>query len=172
MNTVGGVFCGGNGVATFPGFPNGVNAIGWNGRGYVTNTSFLAERSFIPNGDIPLLPGDGAILDMGLNGGQTVWFAGLVPQVITNQIAPGTNFLGSALPIAGRISTDLGYTNAETGDLLLKWDSTNQVYISFTNNGGSSWSPSEPYIGLCEGFVLRSSTNHVWIQRFSPCESD
>jgi len=106
------------------------------------------------------------------NSSQIIWFAGLVRQAVTNQIAPGTNFLGSALPIAGRISTDLGYTNAEVGDLLLKWDTTNQVYINFTNNGGASWSPSEPYIGMGEGFVLHSATNHVWIQKFSPCEDE
>ena len=129
------------------------------------NTFLSIERSFIPNGDVNLTPGSSAILDMESNSSQIIWFAGLVRQAVTNQIAPGTNFLGSALPIAGRISTDLGYTNAEVGDLLLKWDTTNQVYINFTNNGGASWSPSEPYIGMGEGFVLHSATNHVWIQK-------
>jgi hypothetical protein len=97
---------------------------------------------------------------------------GLVPTAITNQIQPGINYLGSALPIAGGISTDLRYTNATAGDTLQKWDSTNQVFITYTSTGGANWSPNEPYIGLCEGFILNSAANHVWIQKCSPCTGE
>jgi hypothetical protein len=91
---------------------------------------------------------------------------------------PGTNFLGSALPVAGGISTVLGYTNATVGDWLQKWDPTNGIFITYTNNGGTNWyrsgTPNEPYIGLCEGFILFSdvATNRIWKQSFSPCGSN
>jgi hypothetical protein len=175
MNTVGALFSGGNGVPEFPELPSGVNAIGWNGKGYFTNTS-TGDRSFVPNGDISLLPGNGAILDMGANDSQSVWFMGLVREAVTNQILGGTNFLGSALPEAGGISTVLRYTNAVAGDWLQKWDPTNGVFITYTNNGGTNWYrsgvPNEPYIGPAEGFILWSATNHTWIQRCSPCEGN
>jgi hypothetical protein len=104
MNTVGAVF---SGVTEFDGdFPTclpGTNVIGWNGHGYITNTSSV-NFTWSPNGDIPLLPGNAAISDVGTNPvAQPVWFVGLIPEAVTNQIVPGTNFLGSALPMAGGI---------------------------------------------------------------------
>jgi hypothetical protein len=99
-----------------------------------------------------------------------IWFYGLVAEAVTNQIQPGTNYLGSALPIAGRISSDLGYTNATAGDLLIEW--TNQAFVTCTNNGGTNWLPYEPSFGLAEGFILVSRTNHTWIQRCNPCAGD
>jgi hypothetical protein len=70
-----------------------------------------------------------------------IWFIGLVRESVTNHIHAGTNYLGSALPVAGLISADLHYTNATARDLLIKWDPTNQVPEIFANDGGSSWSP-------------------------------
>jgi len=96
------------------------------------------------------------------------WFIGLVPEGFTNQIQAGTNYLGSALPKAGGISSVLGYTNASAGDFLLKWDWTNQVYVAYTNYGGSNWSTNEPVIGLAEGFILVSATNQTWVQTLWP----
>jgi outer membrane protein assembly factor BamB len=177
MNTVGALFTGDGRIQTIPGVPEGVNVIGWNGHELSTNTC-NGDRAFLPSGDIPLLPGNGAILNMGSSPSQLAWFAGIVPQAVTNQVVPGTNFLGSALPIAGGVSTVLGYTNAAVGDWLQKWDPTNGVFITYTNNGGTNWyrsgTPNEPYIGLAEGFILFSDeiTNRTWIQTFSPCESN
>ena len=82
------------------------------------------------------------------------------------------NYLGSAIPRAGRISTDLLYTNASSNDTLQIWNVTNRAFATYTNRGGANWSPSEPYIGLAEGFILHSATNHTWIQTCSPCPGD
>jgi hypothetical protein len=176
MNTVGALFSGDNRIDWIPTLPVGIEVIGWNGQGFITNNG-EGQRLFVPNGDISLLPGNGAILNMKANDGVPIWFFGLVRQLATNQIVPGTNFLGSALPIAGGISTVLGYTNATAGDWLRKWDPTNGVFITYTNNGGTNWyrggTRNEPYIGLDEGFVLWSGTNHSWVQKLStPCESN
>jgi hypothetical protein len=70
------------------------------------------------------------------------------------------------------VNTVPGYTNATAGDTLQKWDPLNQVFITYTNAGGATWVPNEPYIGLCEGFILNSATNEVWIQKCSPCAGD
>jgi len=171
MNTVGSLF-GGNGSDPYNAayFKAGTTV---SLPGIVTNTSEgggLNEWS--PNGDMLLLPGASVFVTLSTNPPDSTsgWFIGLVAEAVTNQIQPGTNYLGSALPIAGRISTDLRYTNATAGDLLLLWSNT--VLVTFTNNGGTNWSPYEPSIGLAEGFILVSATNHTWIQRCSPCAGD
>ncbi len=37
---------------------------------------------------------------------------------------------------------------------------------------GTHWSSNEPYIGLGEGFILQSASNHTWIQRLPPFVGD
>lgn len=134
------------------------------------NNNYLGQSQWLPNGDVTLLPGVGAMAVLPTNWPTTpVWFIGLVRESVTTQIHVGTNYLGSALPIAGGISSGLKYTNATSGDLLLKWDANNQVFVTYTSDGGTNWSPSEPYIGLAEGFILKSASNHTWVQTFSPC---
>ena len=100
------------------------------------------------------------------------WYIGLVAEAVTNQILPGTNYLGSALPIAGGISSVLGYTNATPNDQLIQWNVTNQVFFTNTSLGGTNWYTNEPYINLAEGFILVSATNHTWIQRLPPFVGD
>jgi hypothetical protein len=178
MNSVACLFCGINSwlaADNYPQISQGSTISTWINGEMVTDISTNLE-GWSPNGDIELLPGVGALLDdtNNLSGSTDPEFAffGVVPQAITNLIQPGINYLGSALPRAGLISTDLGYTNATAGDTLEKWDVTNGMFITYTNMGGSSWSNTEPYIGLAEGFILNSRTNHTWIQTCSPCSGN
>ncbi len=178
MNTVASLFAGdsGNGLLLMPSLPAAATVANWTGEGFVTDTSQGNLSPWLPNGDVTLLPGTGAltVLPAGQNTG--VWFIGLVRESVTNQIHAGTNYLGSALPIAGGISSVLGYTNATSNDVLLKWNPTNRTYATYTNTGGTNWylngSRSEPYIGVAEGFILHSASNHTWVQTFSPCSGD
>ena len=117
MNTVGSVF-GGDGSDQYNStcFDAGTTV---SLPGIATNTSEGGgDSEWSPNGDILLLPGASAFLTLSTNPPDSTsgWFIGLVAEAVTNQIQPGTNYLGSALPIAGRISSDLGYTNAANGD--------------------------------------------------------
>ncbi len=181
MNTVGALFCGHpnlNYIVFGPDFDTSLSNTIVTVPGIATNTSIGGDiGQWSPNGDILLLPGRGAFLSL-VNviptnaPGTEVWFTGLVAEAVTNQILPGTNYLGSALPIAGGISSVLGFTNATSNDVLLKWDVTNQDFVTYTNLGGTNWSTNEPYIGLGEGFILHSASNHTWIQRFSPVVGD
>jgi hypothetical protein len=167
MNSIGALFCGGLSDADIlPILGAGTNIYGWVGNTFTTNTS-MGNGLWSPNGDIPMLPGTCSILSLPNNSGMTLWYIGIVRQAATNQIVAGTNYVASALPIAGRISTDLHYTNATAGDVLQLYNS-NGVLTTYTCNGGSNWSPSEPYIGLAQGFILKSASNHAWTQTFTP----
>jgi len=178
MNKVACLFSAGEGQPYLPIVTNGTTFANWIGSGFVTDTNnwYLSDHlgsgnpQWLPNGDVALLPGMGvmAVLPT-ISQNVSGWFIGLVRESVTNQILMGTNYLGSALPIAGGISSDLKYTNATAGDTLIKWDPTNQVSVIYTNYGGTNWSPNEPYIGIAEGFILVSTNNHTWVQTFSPC---
>ncbi len=172
MNTVGGLFCGRCGLENAPDFdyyPNTIISL----PGIATNKALGGcTGQWGPNGDILLLPGRGALINAATNLETFVWYIGLVAEAVTNQILPGTNYVGSALPVAGGISSWLGYTNATTNDLLLKWDVTNQDFVTYTNLGGTNWSTNEPYIGLAEGFILVSRYSNTWIQRLPPFVGD
>jgi outer membrane protein assembly factor BamB len=168
MNTVGALFCGyaGNIMAPdFDTYPFTTISV----PGIATNAAVGGcIGAWGPNGDILLLPGRGAFLNTPTNFQDTsVWFTGLVAEAVTNQILPGTNYLGSALPIAGGISSVLGYTNATTNDQLIQWDVANQVFVTNTSLGGTNWYTNEPYIHLAEGFILVSRYSNTWIQRLS-----
>jgi hypothetical protein len=189
MNTVGSLFSGntqqlrGNG-GTFEYVPvvtHGTTFADWTGDGFVTDTNnapvfdpstgnVTTGPPWLPNGDVTLLPGMGVMAVLPTNSTSAqFWFIGLVRESVTNQIQVGANYLGSALPIAGGISSVLGFTAQTYGDVLVKWDPTNQVAVSFTNFGGTNWSPIEPSIGIGEGFILVSVTNQTWVQTLLPC---
>lgn len=78
----------------------------------------------------------------------------------TNALMPGTNLIAD--PFYQVDETVHGF---EVGESNPYYTPMNTAY---TNYGGVSWSPGEPTIGLAEGFILISATNHSWIQRFSP----
>jgi hypothetical protein len=178
MNTVGALFCGRGGWVNAPDFDTYLQYTIVSVPGIATNTSIGdCSGQWNTNGDILLLPGHGAFLSLTNvstnEPGTPVWYIGLVAEAVTNQILPGTNYLGSALPIAGLISTDLGYTNATTNDQVWLWNTNTQSFVTYTNCASIGWSTNgttttEPYIGPAEGFILVSATNHTWIQILPP----
>ncbi|HEX3719931.1 MAG TPA: PQQ-binding-like beta-propeller repeat protein [Verrucomicrobiae bacterium] len=173
MNSVAALFCGGNAytVAPLPALGSNATISISTAQGNVIDIS-NGNGTWNPNGDIILKPGVGATANFPSS--QPVWFIGLVRETITNNIPAGTNCLGSALPAAGRLKSDLNYTNASVGDQVWLWSTNSQSFVTYTNQAGIGWSTNgstttEPYIGLAEGFVMVSTNAHTWVQRFSPC---
>jgi hypothetical protein len=92
---------------------------------------------------------------------------------VTNYITSATNYLSSILPLAGRLSTDLGFP-ASHGDQVRFWtNGTNLASFTYTNNcAGTNWTwcPTEPVLGFGQGFILTTAnTNNVWVQGMAPC---
>ena len=183
MNTVASLFNGNHlnipWYYIVPSVTNGTTFANWTGDRFVTDTNNATiaaaghgSAAWLPNGDVTMLPGMGVMAVLTTNWTtSSVWFIGLVREEVTNQIHMGSNYLGSALPIEGGISSALGFTNVSTNlDYLWKWNPTNQQWSeTYTNYGGAGWGTNEPIIGIAEGFVLFSSTNQTWVQTFSPC---
>ena len=72
---------------------------------------------------------------------------------------------------AGRLQTDLGYP-ANYGDDVYLYNVTNNNYTVYSYYGANGWSPSEPWIGLGQAFVLVPNTNntYTWPRQFTTCQ--
>jgi hypothetical protein len=160
---------------------DGVQIDEWNGAGFdaYTNDGSYWYLDGIANGDAPLRPGQPAIIIA--TNAITIPFIGLVRDgvevagmdYVTNPITSATNYLASILPLAGRLSADLGFP-ASHGDKVQLWTNGNTLetftYANTCDGTNWAWCPSEPVLGLGQGFVLiTGNTNNAWVQSVPPC---
>jgi hypothetical protein len=97
----------------------------------------------------------------------TITFVGEVPQGnLTTQLGQGLNLVASQVPQAGALSGALGYTAAD-GDIVYQWDAAGQTYKAPSSFEFGSWGPSDPAIGVGEGFFLSKSGAGSWTRTFS-----
>ncbi len=147
--------------------PDQTEIMKWNGQGFESYTFILEQETWSPNGDATLLPGEAAFFINPSSSSFTVPFAGLVLQgVSSNAIVAGTNYVSSIVPAAGRITSDLNYI-PHNGDAVQLW--TGSSFSSYTYSGG--WSPSEPVVGVGQGFVLVASQRTNWLENLAACQT-
>lgn len=102
----------------------------------------------------------------------TVTFVGEVRQAtsgnLVTTLAPNFNFIGSQVPMAGTIQTQLQYVPAEVGDTVQLWVPAQQKYnpVIYTYLGTGTWDPSEPTIGIGEAFVTSRASGGSWTSDF------
>jgi len=96
----------------------------------------------------------------------TITFVGEVPQgTLTTPLSGGFQLVASQVPQSGALSTDLGMP-ASTGEAVFRF--VNGAYQPFNRGFGSNWSPSEPIVGVGEGFFLKKNANPAaWVRTFS-----
>jgi len=160
--------------------PVGSAVYTWNGSGY-NIASFLKPKGGTAAWDhanYTLNPGQGAWLQIpaGAFGGttQNVVTVGTVDTgALVNPNLPaagGYSLVSSMVPISGGLQTALGYTPA-VGDAVYQWSIPKSTYIisSFLKpkGGTAAWSPSEPTIGISEGFWLQSQAGGIWSNYFT-----
>ncbi len=155
-----------------------VGILKWNGLGFdaTTNEPFGIFATEWLNNDVEgqlhtsLLPGTSFFFTNGSGSSFSFPFVGLIRTQQVFQVQAGANFLAAALPVSGAVTNITGYT-AHSGDIIRLWDTNSQVFHSFTNTG-STWSPSNPTVGVGEGFVLVTTNagtwTNTWNQNF-PC---
>jgi len=160
----------------------------WNGQGMDTYTNdgsywYLNGNT---NGDGPLRPGASALVISTNTSPIPLAFVGLVrdgvyvagtnyavgTNYVTNYITSPTNYLASILPRAGGLSTVLSFP-ATHGDRVQLWSNgTTLKTYTYTNTGGGTnwtWSPSEPVLGMGQGFILTTTNvNNAWVQWEAP----
>jgi len=153
-----------NGVLNSPNIPFGANFFRWNGTGFDTAT-WLGDQ-WDSNYAFP--PGEGGFVLC--DGNFTNTFVGEVLQgALTNHFNAGYSLKSSKVPQAGDLDT-LGLGAAlGFGDNVLKWNFGSQGYSTFTFLGGGAggWDPSQPSVGVGEGFFINSTAGGNWVRNFT-----
>jgi hypothetical protein len=171
----------------------GTQVLSWTGSGYNTliftksgkgasATTFWALSGVVTN-NYPLNVGQGFFMfdpttpQVGTNITQTgnVLQGTLVNNNVSS-VAGTYSMLGSEVPLAGDLSTNLGYA-ATVGDQVLTWNGTGYTTYIYTKSGKGSaatqfWAvggvPQEPIISVGQGFFLFPiNNNESWSETFT-----
>lgn len=147
----------------FPDVPNNTTLV-WvfsSTGGYTSYTK--RSTGWAPNGDAVLEPGTGFFLQNKAATDMQVTFVGEVMQgELKVPYAPGFALIGSKVPQAGKVQTDLGFP-AVNGDKV--WTFVNGVYTTYTRRP-TAWAPSEPSIDVGQGFFSQSTAGGTWTRNF------
>lgn len=116
--------------------------------------------------DFTLNPGEGFFVKNGTATAMMLTFVGEVAQGtnVAVNVPAGFSMLGSAIPQAGKLTTDLKLP-AKSNDKVFLFK--NGSYDIFTYRLGK-WSPSEPEIEVAQGFWFNAgTTGTTWTRSFS-----
>lgn len=149
-------------AAILPDVPN-------NTKVWVFNNAYSAytkrATGWTPATPVPdLKPGVGFFIQNVGTTDFTVTFVGEVPQGdLSNAFPAGFSLLGSQVPQAGKVETDLGLP-AKNGDKV--WTFVGGAYSTLTRRA-SNWTPSEPSIDVAQGFFFEAKAAGTWTRSFS-----
>jgi len=145
--------------------PDGTQVLTWNasaGTFDINNFSFGTWDA----PDVTFSPSQGFIVNNPSTDNVTVTFVGEVMQG-ANMVTPlvsGYNMVGSKVPQAGLITTDLNFTAGE-GDQVLKWNPTAGTYDIY-NYAFGSWD-TEPTLGVGESCFISPVNASSWTRSFT-----
>lgn len=129
---------------------------------FVSSTFFFGAWS---NPNLTLVPGEGFFF-RNPGAALTNTFVGNVKQgTLATALSAGFTLVGSQVPQAGLVTTDLGLPIANT-ESVFRFDNTGNTYVGSTFFFGS-WSGGEPNIGVAEGFFVKKSAAASWTRTFS-----
>lgn len=156
-NTLAAIIPGGPAGAIFQKLANGYSA-------YVFDDVDLA---WTPNGSATLNPGEGGLYKSPV--ATTLTFVGEVMQgSLTNTLPINAYAIRSSMvPQAGKVTTDLAFPG-EPGDILQVLGNGYSAYVF--DDVDLAWSPSEPTIGVGQGFLMKkapTSTKTQWVRNFT-----
>jgi len=156
-------------VALFPNVASGTQIFKFNPAtgGFVSSaySSFLGAWTD-PN--MTLVPGEGFFYRNPGASTVTNTFVGNVQQgTLTTSLGSGFSLVSSQVPQQGLVATDLGLPT-DAGTTVFKFSNAANGYQSFAFSsflGG--WTPSEPSVGVGEGFFVKRSATGSWTRSFS-----
>jgi len=125
---------------------------------------YAPDFGWFDDAGITLSPGEGFLISA--EAPPSANFIGdVVEGALTNKLPAGLSLCSSIVPRPGPITSALGFP-AEEGDTLYQFDLLTQLYRTHTYFGGT-WQPSEPVIGVGEGFWLELGRAKDWVTFFS-----
>jgi len=149
--------------ALFPDAPAGCIIYKFDGAGFGTpNTRGGFGTLAWSNPGMTLVPGEAFFFRNNSGSDYTVTFVGDVPQgTLTTPLNDGFSLVASQVPVVGGVGTDLKLPEA-AGTVVYTWNGTTYTPYSLGGFGSLSWSPSEPIIGVGQGFWVRRSGATEW----------
>lgn len=163
-------------AAVLPDVPKGTKVYAINKTSGQFDT-FTKLPSGIWSGDATLAPGVGFFVKApnGTND-LSITFVGEVPQTtdttpLTITYPVGFSLVGSIVPQAGKLETDLGFT-AANGDKVYRFDAATSGYTTSTSHGNKAWTggitgETEPFINVAQGFWLNAKAGGTWTRNFT-----
>lgn len=152
-------------AAVLPDVPNNTTKV-WTFDPATGGYASFTKRSsgWAPATSPPLPPGIGFFIQNTGTTDFTVTFVGEVKQGdLANGYPAGFSLLGSQVPQAGKVETDLKLP-AKNGDKV--WLYVNGAYTTLTRRT-SSWTPSEPSVDVAQGFFMQAAAAGNWTRSFS-----
>jgi hypothetical protein len=114
-----------------------------------------------------LTPGQGFFIQNTGAADFTVTLVGEVPQgALTTPLAQGLNLVGSQVPQAGKLSTDLAFPAGEN-DVVFQWNAAGQSYKAASQYSFGAWDPAEPTVAVAEAFFTDKAAAGSWARTFS-----
>ena len=156
-------------AALFPNAASGTTVYKFNPAtgGFISTTfsSFLGDWT---DPTVTLVPGEGFFYKNPAGTAVTNTFVGNVQQgTLITSLGSGFTLVSSQVPQQGLVSTDLGMPN-DAGTTVFTYDNAGNAYSSFSFSsflGG--WAPSEPTIGVGQGFFVKRSATGSWSRAFN-----
>lgn len=159
--------------------PVGTRILKWSGSDFVT---YLWDgTSWSPNGNVPLSPGNGAML---INPGDEykLTFVGTIPEGNCDIVLPLGRYTSASamVPRAGGILSVLGFT-PEIGDTIYQWGTNQYIPCTYLGNANLTDFPdgwisadgndvTEPLVHVGESFFIFSGGDgtEYWDQSYPP----
>jgi hypothetical protein len=111
-----------------------------------------------------LNPGEGAFLYVPAGIDYTNTWVGEVKQgSLTNVLNTGFTMVGSQVPQAGLVQTDLAFP-VSNNSIVYKWV-TGVGFVGYNYSG--AWAPSEPTVNVAEGVFAFKPVGTDWVRNFT-----
>jgi hypothetical protein len=156
-------------TALFPNAASGTVVFKFNpATGGFVSSSFSSFLGAWTDPTMTLVPGEGFFYKNPGSTPVTLTFVGNVQQgTLATSLGNGFSLVSSRVPQQGLVSTDLGLPN-DSGTTVFTFSNAANGYSSFSFSsflGG--WTPSEPTVGVGQGFFVKRSAIGSWNRTFS-----
>jgi hypothetical protein len=117
---------------------------------------------------LTIAPGEGFFAYNGSAAAYTLTFVGEVPTgTLTTPLVVGFNMVGSKVPQAGLVQTDLGYTPSSAGESIYKYNNATGSYLQYNYDAGFGEWDEEPSFGVGEAFFTFRGGPGDWTRTFN-----
>jgi len=144
--------------------PVNTDVYAFSGGGFVLASYGTKGWSGAANVNPALQPGRGVFIK--LPSASTVTLVGNVMQGgLQTPYVKGFNIIGSQVPQAGTLQTDLGYA-PNVGDDVYRYNPATKGYV-LSSYGAKGWSGGQPNLNVGESVWLKGATNGTWTRNFT-----